>query len=296
MVKALQLSEQLLFKVNEGIRDSENRNKLASIKINGLQIDLTGQTRFLGQRLLRHQGVLTKAKSKKKLHALLLTDMLLLLILPSQSRVGSDGNAYDLYRDPVLLDTLHVIESEPARVPMLMDPRLCMEITTDVDKPLVIALSSPQERSEWIKELRNAVSDYHKKKIVMARPLKRITRVVGTLAIQIIKVGSGRDATTHPSECFTLNLTLNTQIIQTQIITSLSKLANKPYIMSVASLDEVLSLQLYKWHQLQPAEYMADADMPLSVLEYYVNKWTEEMALSMMGMQVTFRLLYRPIH
>ena len=256
-------------------------------------MDLTGQTRFLGQRLLRHQGVLTKAKSKKKLHALLLTDMLLLLLPHSQT--DSNKNSYDLYRDPVLLDTLHVGESEPARVPLLANPRLCMEISTDTDKPLTIALSSPQERSEWIKELRDAVSDYHKKRIVIARPLKRITRVVGTLAIQMIKLGGGR-TTASPSKFFVLNLTLNTQIMQTQVIPPSEKVATKPYIMSVASLDEVLSFQLYRWHQLQPAEYVADADMPLSVLEYYANKWTEEMVLSMGGMDVVFSLLYRPIN
>ena len=47
LVKALQSSEQLLFKINEGIREGENRSKLASIKIKGLQVDLMGQTRFL---------------------------------------------------------------------------------------------------------------------------------------------------------------------------------------------------------------------------------------------------------
>jgi guanine nucleotide exchange factor for Rho/Rac/Cdc42-like GTPase family protein/PH (Pleckstrin Homology) domain-containing protein len=298
LVKALQSSEQLLFKINEGIRESENRNKLASIKIKGLQVDLMGQTRFLGQRLLRHQGGMMKAKSKKRLHALLLTDMLLLLLLPpSMNAKEGDGNSYELYRDPILLDTLHVMECEPARVPLLGNPRLCMEMTTGMDKALVVALSSPQERTEWITELRSAVSDYHKKRVVMTRSLRRITRVVGTLAVQIIRVGGRRQALGHhPSKMFVLNLTLNTQSMQTPVIASDTRLMMKAQILSVASLDEVLSFQLYAWHQLQPAEYMADADMPLNVLEYYADIWTEEMVLDMMGMEVTIKLLYKSIH
>ena len=95
---------------------------------------------------------------------------------------------------------------------------------------------------------------------------------------------------------FVLNLTLNTQSMQTPVIASDTRLMMKAQILSVASLDEVLSFQLYAWHQLQPAAYMADADMPLNVLEYYVGKWTEEMVLDMMGMEVTIKLLYKSIH
>ena len=114
-----------------------------------------------------------KAKSKKRLHALLLTDMLLLLLPPSMSAKEGDGNSYELYRDPILLDTLHVMECEPARVPLLGNPRLCMEVTTGMDKALVVALSSPQERTEWIAELRSAVSDYHKKRVVMTEIIEK---------------------------------------------------------------------------------------------------------------------------
>ena len=284
--------------MNEGIRENENRSKLASIRIEGLQqIDLTGQTRFLGQRLLRHQGMMMKAKSRKRLHALLFTDMLLLLIPQSANGEGWDKNSYVLYRTLMLLDTLHVTECEPARVPFLGDPRLCMEVTTEGDRPLIVALASPQERAEWIAELRGAVSDYHRKRIVMARPLRRVTRVVGTVAVQIVRVGGKGQGTGDPhSTPFVLNLILNTQIMQTSVIALNSRLVLKPQILSVASLDEVLSLQLCKWHQLQPAEYMTDADVPLNVLEYYAGKWTEEMALDMVGVEVAFKLLYRPIH
>lgn len=80
---ALQAAEKILEDVNETIRDREGRERLEEISrtlwIGQGRLDLTAPTRYLGPRKLVKEGVLNKAKSGRKLRALLCNDVLVLV-------------------------------------------------------------------------------------------------------------------------------------------------------------------------------------------------------------------------
>lgn len=80
---ALQTAEKILEDVNETIRDREGRERLGEISrtlwFGQDRLDLTAPTRHLGQRKLLKEGVLSKARSGRKLRVLLCSDILVLL-------------------------------------------------------------------------------------------------------------------------------------------------------------------------------------------------------------------------
>ncbi|PPQ91776.1 hypothetical protein CVT25_000421 [Psilocybe cyanescens] len=94
---ARDMAEKLLEHINETIRDQEGYETLKKISqnlwIGQGRLDLTAPTRFMGPRRLVKQGVLFKAKSRKKLHGFLCSDILVLL----------DESMTNLYRMPIAL-------------------------------------------------------------------------------------------------------------------------------------------------------------------------------------------------
>jgi hypothetical protein len=80
---ALQTAENILEGVNETIRDREGRERLGEMSralwIGQGRLDLTAPTRHLGPRKLVKEGVLSKAKSGRKLRVLLCSDILVLV-------------------------------------------------------------------------------------------------------------------------------------------------------------------------------------------------------------------------
>ncbi|KDR82039.1 hypothetical protein GALMADRAFT_240494 [Galerina marginata CBS 339.88] len=94
---ARDMAEKLLDHINETIREQEGHETLKKISqnlwIGQGRLDLTAPTRFMGQRRLIKQGVLMKAKSGKKLHAFLCSDILVLV----------DESMTNLYRMPIPL-------------------------------------------------------------------------------------------------------------------------------------------------------------------------------------------------
>ncbi|KAI8807711.1 Dbl homology domain-containing protein [Cladochytrium replicatum] len=113
--QALRLIERVATNVNNAAQEYENRLKVAEImnlvdfetdEVN-FRIDLTTQTRHLGPRICLLEGQLTKSKSGRKLHAYLLTDILL-FVEPSSKQSGSKvssakGYQFVLYRKPIPL-------------------------------------------------------------------------------------------------------------------------------------------------------------------------------------------------
>ncbi|KAH9483528.1 Actin cytoskeleton-regulatory complex protein pan1 [Psilocybe cubensis] len=101
---ARDMTEKLLDHINEAIRDQEGYETLKKISqnlwIGQGRLDLTAPTRFMGPRRLLRQGVLIKAKSGKKLHGFLCSDILVLL----------DESMKNLYRMPIPLAHAQVKE------------------------------------------------------------------------------------------------------------------------------------------------------------------------------------------
>ncbi|KAI6140316.1 Dbl homology domain-containing protein [Pisolithus tinctorius] len=103
IANALGRAEQILEEVNETMRDRESRMRLGEVsrelRIGKDRLDLTLPTHHLGPRKLLKEGVLTKAKSGRKLRVILCSDILLLL-----NESGGGG----LYRVPLLVHELEI--------------------------------------------------------------------------------------------------------------------------------------------------------------------------------------------
>ncbi|KAI0312324.1 hypothetical protein OF83DRAFT_1146615 [Amylostereum chailletii] len=101
---ALQTAEKILGNINEAIRTQEGRERLKHLSqdlwIGHGRLDLTAPTRHLGERKLIKEGVLFKAKSNRKLHAVLCNDIFIL----------TDEHAKSLYRVPIHLSEAQVKE------------------------------------------------------------------------------------------------------------------------------------------------------------------------------------------
>ncbi|TFY54721.1 hypothetical protein EVG20_g9594, partial [Dentipellis fragilis] len=102
--RALRMSEKILRHINESIREQEGYQRLKTLSqdlwIGHGRLDLTAPTRSMGNRRLIRDGVLAKAKSGRKLHAFLCSDILVL----------TDEPAKALYRMPIPLAEVQVRE------------------------------------------------------------------------------------------------------------------------------------------------------------------------------------------
>jgi hypothetical protein len=76
-------AETILEAINESIREQEGQERLAELSkelwVGQGHLDLTAPTRFMGPRRLLKEGVLIKAKSGRRLRAVLCTDIFILV-------------------------------------------------------------------------------------------------------------------------------------------------------------------------------------------------------------------------
>lgn len=118
---ALQTAESLLNTTNEAIREQEDASALRklseSLYIGQARLDLTKPTRLVGQRRILKEDTIGKAKSGRKVHALLCNDMLLLLVPGAAVNEGGErGGSTDpkhgaqLYHMPLPLEEISVRE------------------------------------------------------------------------------------------------------------------------------------------------------------------------------------------
>ncbi|TFK77938.1 hypothetical protein K466DRAFT_124152 [Polyporus arcularius HHB13444] len=107
--RAQQMAEKILGHINETIRLQEGRERLKEISkelwVGQGRLDLTAPTRYMGPRKLLKEGILTKAKSGRKLRAFLCNDILVL----------TEESTKSLYRMPLSLAEVEVHEAAGAR-------------------------------------------------------------------------------------------------------------------------------------------------------------------------------------
>ncbi|KAI6037806.1 hypothetical protein EDC04DRAFT_2868580 [Pisolithus marmoratus] len=103
IANALACAEKILGEVNETIRGRESWARLGQVsrelRIGKDRLDLTLPTHHLGPRMLLKEGVLTKARSGRRLRALLCSDLLLLI-----NESGGGG----IYRVPLPVHELDI--------------------------------------------------------------------------------------------------------------------------------------------------------------------------------------------
>ncbi|CAE6506752.1 unnamed protein product, partial [Rhizoctonia solani] len=141
---AIHTTERILEGVNEAIREREGAERLGEIS-KGLYVgqghlDLTAPTRYMGPRRLIKEGVLVKAKSGRRLHAVLCNDIVVLM----------DAAAQSLYRMPMALTELNVREGKD-------DQTLSIQVAYPRGgDTIVLRASSSREARSWIEALERA--------------------------------------------------------------------------------------------------------------------------------------------
>lgn len=148
METSIRTMEVILDRINEAIRDREGREILATISkdlwIGQGQLDLTAATRSMGPRKLLKEGLLSKAKSKRRLHLFLCSDVLVL----------TDAAASSLYRMPLPLSGLRVQDIRGAKDGLGFSLTVAYPRGGDV---LALKASSTRECQTWKTALERAI-------------------------------------------------------------------------------------------------------------------------------------------
>lgn len=145
--KALLAAESILEAINESIRDQEGNDRLKELSktlwVGNGQLDLTAPTRFMGPRRLIKEGIVTKAKSRRRIRVVLCSDIVVLV----EEATGA------VYRIPIPLSSANVYEAQGAR------DDLGFAISTSYPRggtQIGLRASSPRECQVWIKEIQEA--------------------------------------------------------------------------------------------------------------------------------------------
>ncbi|KAF9481352.1 hypothetical protein BDN70DRAFT_912316 [Pholiota conissans] len=140
------MAEKLLEHINETIRQQEGHETLRTISqnlwIGQGRLDLTAPTRHMGPRRLLKQGVVFKAKSRKKLNAFLCSDILVLL----------DESMKNLYRMPIPLAYAQVKDTGTR-------DETGFQISQNYPRggdALNLRASSARECQQWVQEIGHA--------------------------------------------------------------------------------------------------------------------------------------------
>ncbi|KAJ7221504.1 hypothetical protein GGX14DRAFT_492415 [Mycena pura] len=145
--KAITTSEKILDHINESIRDQEGRETLKRISqnlwIGQGRLDLTAPTRHMGMRRLLREGPLVKAKSGRKLHGFLCSDILVL----------TDANMKTLYRMPIALNEAQIKDAPGGRDDTMLQISLPYPRGGDA---IVLRASSVRDCQLWMNEIEAA--------------------------------------------------------------------------------------------------------------------------------------------
>ncbi|KAF8842606.1 Dbl homology domain-containing protein [Paxillus ammoniavirescens] len=149
IASALHTAEQIADEVNEAIRDQEGRERLREISqelwIGQGRLDLTAPTRHLGARKLLKEGVLSKAKSGRRLRAVLCSDILVLM----------DEGEKGLYRVPISVTEIKIRPAKTGREDPLVRVHISYPRGGDV---IVLRAANVREAKAWTEAIVEAGS------------------------------------------------------------------------------------------------------------------------------------------
>ncbi|KIJ05275.1 hypothetical protein PAXINDRAFT_103843 [Paxillus involutus ATCC 200175] len=149
ITSALHTAEKIADEVNEAIRDQEGRERLHEISqelwIGQGRLDLTAPTRHLGARKLLKEGVLSKAKSGRRLRAVLCSDILVLM----------DEGEKGLYRVPISVTEIKIRPAKTGRDDPLIRVHLSYPRGGDV---IVLRAANVREAKAWTEAIVEAGS------------------------------------------------------------------------------------------------------------------------------------------
>lgn len=145
--RALVTAETILEAINESIREQEGQDRLKELSnrlwVGNGQLDLTAPTRYMGQRQLLKEGVVMKTKSRRRIRAVLCSDILVLV----------DEATGSVYRMPIPLSDISVQETPGRR------DDLAFVLSTSYPRggnTVGLRASTARECQQWMKAIQEA--------------------------------------------------------------------------------------------------------------------------------------------
>ncbi|KAJ3139972.1 Intersectin 1 (SH3 domain protein) [Geranomyces variabilis] len=307
VVRALAMAEKEAQLVNSAARERESREKLQEIqKVLDLtcdeehKLDLAAPTRVLGPRVFIYEGDVTKNKSGRKLHAYLFNDVLLLAQPKGKQERNIKGHLWGLYRKPMPLNEIIVRDSDKlGREPYPVD-ECCFQI---VHGPVTITLRAPSvaAKRKWVNLLDDQYAQYNQaEKAKREGAVKDIkfagAQPIGTLQVLIAQAKDLAGLSRNNKLEIFARVQLNRQQVKTRCVNSRTPHWNQNLVFSVCSLDEILKVSVYNYDRYTQDDYLGQAEIGLDFLEYYNEKETEPITLSLRDVpsgSVVLRLAYR---
>ncbi|KAI9004449.1 hypothetical protein DFJ74DRAFT_693455 [Hyaloraphidium curvatum] len=299
VMESLDACESLLDKVNEMVRDIDNRAKLEEITqqvdldSSDENINLFSATKYVGPRMFVYEGPLAKAKSGRKLHALLFNDLLLITQARSQAAktIGGKPFLYTLYRKAIPLNECVAREIPPTSKPPFPVDDSCFQVIHLQDVITFRASSVPNKRT-WLNHLDSqcsaiaaAIKKAEKSKAAAAAGATRSpTNAMGTLELTVVEA---KDLV-QPENSSKCDIFVAAQIDQQKFKTrsirdNLSPKWNQPLLFTIHSLDDYVRLTVYNYDKYSSDEFLGTCQISLDMLEYYGNKETDKIPLPLKG-------------
>ncbi|KAI6200427.1 BMA-ITSN-1, isoform a [Aphelenchoides besseyi] len=203
LTDAHQLLRSLLERVNEGIKDFENKSILCwcqqNVRCEDLpNLEFTSETREVGSREYLHSGILYK-KSNKMLVALCFNDFLLLTIPNSpidnvdSFKVTTELHHLKLtmYKKPFMFNSLEIVSTIFGSSSPAQDTSFMLK---DANNQVQLRAISRNSKSFWINQLQKAIDQYDvisQLRKVENRPKNLSnTKEIGRLLVEILSVTS----------------------------------------------------------------------------------------------------------
>ncbi|GAA6106537.1 intersectin-2b, partial [Tachysurus ichikawai] len=278
--EAREKAEELCSRVNEGVREKENSDRLdwiqSHVQCEGITENLVfnSLTNCLGPRKLLHSGKLFKTKSNKELYAFLFNDFLLLTQAVKQfTSSGLDklfsprsNTHYKMYKSPLFLNEVLVKMPDPSSDEPLFH-------ISHIDRVYTLKTDNINERTAWVQKVKAASEEFieteknKRDKAYQARSMKATG--IGRLLVTVQEAAelksskpSGRCTpyceVTMGAQCYTsrtLNDTLNPKW-------------NFNCQFHIKDLyQDVLCINIYGKEQFVPDEFLGRTELPVATIK-----------------------------
>eukprot|EP00835_Amoeboradix_gromovi_P006359 NODE_734_length_4708_cov_0.239531.p1 type:complete len:1297 gc:universal NODE_734_length_4708_cov_0.239531:501-4391(+) len=304
-VELNRLVEELVSNINDDAKKQESRIKIADLEklldLGDVQLKLSEPTKLQQQRILLHEGPLTKAKSGRKLVAFLFSDMLL---LAEPSNAG-----YTLYRKPLRLSDLINLQR-------LQDDDNVIRLAT-YDFEILLKASNASSFKLWTFMIKQAITAYSEQskhlfeserlgKFVISHKISKLMGINEQVLMldqskqhigQIfVNVEYGQHFPNTDLKKYFVLIQVGQQRLKTKIVKhTLKPKFNQILIFSLKSLDDVIKIFLYNQTKYGEDAMVGFHELPLNFLEYYGDKETETMIINvgseaLLGIKLKYKM------
>ncbi|CAG7819144.1 unnamed protein product [Allacma fusca] len=278
--EALARAEELCSQVNEGVRETENSDRLEWLQQSLIfdaqeeRIVFNSLTNSVGPRKFLHYGALKKVKSGKELFGFLFNDFLL-LTLPTKpiSHINFTEQNHSLkfriYRKPIFLNEIAINELE--------DTELMID-------GMLLSTSTSSEKILWIKKLQQGKKSFEKvEKQLRHNQRSRNAMAVGRLLVVVVE-GLNLRSTNGKSDPY-CEVSLGSEVKRTRVLReTLNPKWNDSMQFSVRDLvGDIVCITVYDKDLFSPNQFMGRTEIPIAAIQEEMKTrktpWTRKFPL-----------------